>query len=79
MALLLHTSPLYLPASQAHPGKTTCRNNDKTMTGIVFRDSQQALSMTEVIITVTMLVLVQCVCLCVCVQKNIEYSVKYKC
>ena len=35
MALLPCTSPSYLPASQPRSGKTTCRNNDKTIRGIV--------------------------------------------
>lgn len=38
MALLPHTSPSYQPASQPQPGKTTCRNNDKTIRGIVCSD-----------------------------------------
>lgn len=38
MALLLHTSPSYLPAFQPQPGKTTCRNNDKTIGGVACGD-----------------------------------------
>lgn len=38
MALLPYTSPSYLSACKPRSGKTTCRNNDKTIRGIECND-----------------------------------------
>ena len=61
IALLPSTSPSYLSPSQPHSGKTTCRNNDKTIAVLyVF------VTAVDMVAAITVCVHV-CVCVYVCV------------